>query len=244
MINVLGFCARPRIGNSLYLLNKAMDEMRAYAEQLGEEISVETCSVRGKKISGCVMCQGCMKDGICIIKDDFKEMQDMWLKADVIIYSVPVYHMGMPAQMKAFIDRLGNSMFGRYKQLFPNVITAPKPLKVIGCIAQGIHAFSGQEHTITQIINHALISGCVPVAGDLWESYIGAGGWTANEESRNALEKQFENGTEDSRIVVTSSQSLARRTLDMAILLKNGGLNSQKVIENPVYISFKENIKK
>jgi len=244
MINVLGFCASPRIGNSLYLLNKAMDEMRAYAEQLGEEISVETCSVRGKKISGCVMCQGCMKDGICIIKDDFKEMQDMWLKADVIIYSVPVYHMGMPAQMKAFIDRLGNSMFGRYKQLFPNVITAPKPLKVIGCIAQGIHAFSGQEHTITQIINHALISGCVPVAGDLWESYIGAGGWTANEESRNALEKQFENGTEDSRIVVTSSQSLARRTLDMAILLKNGGLNSQKVIENPVYISFKENIKK
>ena len=213
MINVLGFCASPRIGNSLYLLNKAMDEMRAYAEQLGEEISVETCSVRGKKISGCVMCQGCMKDGICIIKDDFKEMQDMWLKADVIIYSVPVYHMGMPAQMKAFIDRLGNSMFGRYKELFPNVVTAPKPLKVIGCIAQGIHAFSGQEHTITQIINHALISGCVPVAGDLWESYIGAGGWTANEESRNALEKQFENGTEDSRIVVTSSQFFSPRTL-------------------------------
>ncbi len=244
MINVLGFCASPRKGNSLYLLNKAMDEIRIHAKHLGEEVSIETCSIRGKKISGCVMCQGCMKDGICLIKDDFKEMQDMWLKADVIIYSVPVYHMGMPAQMKAFIDRLGNSMFGRYKEIFPDMVTAPKPLKVIGCIAQGIHAFSGQEHTITQVINHAMVCGCVPVAGDLWESYIGAGGWTANDENRNALEKQFENGTEDSRVVVTSSQSLARRSLDMAILLKNGGINSHKVIDSPVYIAFKQNIQK
>ena len=244
MINVLGFCASPRIGNSLFLLNKAIDEIKIYAKYLGEEVSTETCSVRGKKISGCIMCQGCMKDGICLIKDDFKEMQDMWLKADVIIYSVPVYHMGMPAQMKAFIDRLGNSMFGRYKEIFPDMVTAPKPLKVIGCIAQGIHSFSGQEHTITQVINHTMICGCVPVAGDLWESYIGAGGWTANEESRNALEKQYENGTEDSRIVVSSSQSLARRALDMAILLKNGGINSQKVVDNPVYIPFNKNIHK
>ena len=75
-------------------------------------------------------------------------------------------------------------------------------------------------------------------------SYIGAGGWTANDENRNALEKQFENGTEDSRVVVTSSQSLARRSLDMAILLKNGGINSHKVIDSPVYIAFKQNIQK
>ncbi len=120
------------------------------------------------------MCQACAKDGECIIKDDFQELLEKWIEADVILYSVPVYHMGMPAQLKAFLDRLGNSLFGRYvKNFSPDAVTLPRSLKVIGSIAQGAHIFSGQEHTITDLINHALIMGCVPVTGDMWEAYIG-----------------------------------------------------------------------
>ena len=144
MIRVLGFCGSPRLGNSLYLLEQALEAVRRRAEELGEEVELDTCSIRGKKLSGCVMCQGCMRDGTCLMRDDFAPLQEKWLAADVVIYSVPVYHMGIPAQLKAFLDRLGNSSFGRYKKLFgEDVVTVPRPMKVIGCISQGIHSSSG-----------------------------------------------------------------------------------------------------
>lgn len=244
MIRVLGFCASPRIGNSLFLLNQALDAIKVRAAELGEEVEIDTCTIRAKKLAGCVMCQGCMQDGICRIKDDFGEMQEQWLKADIVIYSVPVYHMGVPAQMKAFLDRLGNSSFGRYKKIFgEDVITTPRPMKVVGCISQGIHSNSGQENTILQVINSALITGCVPVVGDMWESYVGAGGWTLNDEARDALEKQFAAGEESARVAVVSSQSLAKRALDMAVLLRNGAKNSPEVLKDPKYIAFKEAVK-
>lgn len=244
MIRVLGFCASPRIGNSLFLLNQALESVKARAAELGEEVEIDTCTIRAKKLAGCVMCQGCMQDGICRIKDDFGELQEKWLKADVVIYSVPVYHMGVPAQLKAFLDRLGNSSFGRYKKIFgEDMVTTPRPMKVIGCISQGIHSNSGQENTILQIINSALISGCVPVVGDMWESYVGAGGWTLNDESRNALEKQFAAGEESARVAVVSSRSLAVRAMDLAVLLHNGAKNSPAVMKDPKYIAFKETVK-
>lgn len=244
MIRVLGFCASPRVGNSLFLLNQALEAVKVRAAELGEEVEIDTCTIRAKKLAGCVMCQGCMQDGICRIKDDFGELQEKWLKADVVIYSVPVYHMGVPAQLKAFLDRLGNSSFGRYKKIFgEDMVTTPRPMKVIGCISQGIHSNSGQENTILQIINSALISGCVPVVGDMWESYVGAGGWTLNDESRNALEKQFAAGEESARVAVVSSRSLAVRAMDLAVLLRNGAKNSPAVMEDPKYIAFKETIK-
>lgn len=243
MIRVLGFCASPRVGNSKYLLEEAMEAVKQRAAELGETVEVDTCSIRGKKLAGCVMCQGCMKDGTCRIRDDFAELQEKWLAADVVLYSVPVYHMGVPAQLKAFLDRLGNSSFGRYKKIFgEDVVTVPRPMKVIGCISQGIHSNSGQENTILQIINHALISGCIPVAGDMWESYVGAGGWTLNDESRSALKDQYAAGEESARVAVASSRTLAVRALDLAVLLHNGGLNSPKVMEDPKYIAFAEQL--
>lgn len=245
MIKVLGFCASPRLGNSLYLLDQALEAAQAAADRLGEEIQIDRATVRGKKLAGCVMCQSCMKDGVCIIKDDFTPMQEQWLAADVILYSVPVYHMGMPAQMKAFIDRLGNCMFGRYKQVFgPDMVTTPKPLKVVGCIAQGIHTVSGQESTIIQVVNHALINGCIPVTGDMWESYIGAGGWTLNEEGRDALKKLYDQGQEDARVAVESSRSLATRAFEIALLIRNGALNSPEVLNQPTYVALAERIGK
>ncbi len=243
MIKVLGYCASPRVGNSQFLLDQALDAIRARAGEIGVEVQIDTCTIRGKKLAGCLMCQGCMKDGTCVIKDDFGTMQQQWLDADVILYSVPVYHMGIPAQMKAFIDRLGNSSFGRYKKIFgEDMVTVPKPMKVVGCISQGVHSSSGQEHTITQVMNHAMICGCIPVAGDMWESYIGAGGWTRNDESRHSMKQQFEAGEESARVAVASSRSLAIRALDLEVLLQQGGLHCPKVLEDPKYIAFRERL--
>ena len=243
MIRVLGFCASPRQGNSAFLLQEAMDAIQKRAAEVGEDVVIETCTIRGKKLSGCVMCGGCAKDGRCIIKDDFEPLQTMWIDADVVIYSVPVYHMGMPAQMKAFIDRLGNAMFGRYKDRYGQDLNVfPKSLKAIGCISQGIHIFSGQEHTITQVINHALICGCIPVAGDMWESYIGAGGWTINADGKKALQEQYEAGVEEARVAVVSSRSVANKAFDLAVLLKKGAQHCPEVVKDPTYTAFADRI--
>ncbi|MBK5262261.1 MAG: flavodoxin family protein [Peptostreptococcaceae bacterium] len=236
MIKVLGICGSPRNGNSKFLLEEALDS----AKLVGQEVEVEYYSIRGKKISGCIQCQACEKDGICIIKDDYHELLQKWVEADVILYSVPVYHMGIPAQLKAFMDRLGNSLFGRYVNNFPaDAATLPKSLKTIGAIAQGAHIFSGQEHTITEIINHSLIMGCVPVTGDMWECYIGVGGWTSNEIRRDSLEKQAEEGKTDALVAVRASRSLAKRAVEMAMILRAGALGTQEYLrKEPIYKPF------
>ena len=241
MIKVLGICGSPRIGNSQFLLDKALDS----AGQVSEEVQITMDTIRGKQYAGCVMCQACMKDGECVIKDDFQELRDKWIKADVVIYSVPVYHMSMPAQLKAFIDRLGNSLFGRYKDVFPpGKETLPRSLKVIGTIAQGTHVFSGQEHTITDMINHALIMGCVPVTGDMWEAYIGAGGWTNTRPERNAMETLVAENDPDALVAVRASRSIGKRAVEMAMLLKAGALAREDYFEkDPVYHPFLKRVK-
>ena len=168
------------------------------------------------------------------------------MEADVVIYSIPVYHMGMPAQLKAFIDRLGNSMYGRCKRYYPNVELkfAPRGMRTIACIAQGLHAFSGQEHTMTQIMNHAMLMGSLYIIGDKWQSYIGAGGWTSNDVSRNALEKQVQEGLYDAEILLKSARTTARRAVEIAIILHEGAEACRENMEREiVYTPILERIK-
>lgn len=244
MLRILGICGSPRAGNSQYLLETALHAAKEAADRLDIEAQTEHWSVRGKKLSGCVACEGCAKDGVCIIHDDFEEICNQWLQADVVLYSIPVYHMGMPSQLKAFIDRIGNSLFGRYATVFPEgAASLPKSLKTIGCIAQGIHVFSGQEYTIAQIINHALLMGCIPVTGDMWQAYIGAGGWTCNDGSRDALKKQYQSQLPDAVIAVESSKAIGRRAVEIAAILKRGGgMMKDKLLPDPAYKPFLEKI--
>ena len=234
-IKVLGICGSPRKGNSLFLLEKAFEGCR---EVNPEGVVTSAYTVKGKRFEPCIACSHCAKhDGECVHKDDFSELRALWLKADVILYSVPVYHMGMPGQLKCFIDRLGNSMFGLYRSQLPaGTETLPKLLKVIGSIAQGIHIFSGQEHTITDLINHTLIMQSVPVAADLWESYIGAGGWTANRSERDSLEKLAESQEMSATAAVNASRRIGRRAVEMAMIIRSGLLACKDdLARDPLY---------
>lgn len=242
MINVLGICGSPRKGNSHYLLEKSL---WAASQVAPDQVSTELYPLKGKIFAPCISCFKCGNQrGECIIQDDFQGLRDKWLEVDAIIYSVPVYHMGIPAQLKAFLDRLGNSLFGRYAELFPGEAKLPRSLKVIASIAQGAHLFSGQEHTITDLINHALIMGCVPVTGDMWEAYIGAGAWTYNEVDRHVLEKKEKDGSLCTRVALHGAESIGRRTVELAMILKAGGLaHSARFQKDPVYTPFLERIR-
>jgi multimeric flavodoxin WrbA len=224
-INVLGICGSPRKnGNSQYLLNQAL---AAAADAYVEWVEITQYSISGKKFSPCVACFKCAEEkhyGECVIEDDFQELRDRWLNADVIIYSVPVYHMHIPGQLKCFIDRLGNTINRRFR------LPSPRFLKVIGSIAQGSHFSAGQELAVSFLIQHAVLKNCIPVSGDGWQSYIGACGWTQCEREKDAIERHFDKKNQDAEVAVTASMSLAKRAVELALIVQQGGLNLKDVL--------------
>jgi multimeric flavodoxin WrbA len=222
-IRVLGICASPRKGgNSAFLLEHAV---AAAEESLGDRVDAASYWFAGKSFAPCDGCNRCAKLGDCHIEDDFQELRNLWMDADAVIYSVPVYHYYIPGQLKCFIDRLGNTVDsytgGRIL----------KSLKVIGAISQGSHLFSGQEHAVSQLMHHALIMGCVPMAGDCWESYVGAGGWTQTSVHRRSLQQLYAAGDEDARVAVNAAGTVGRRVAQVALLLKSGGTHHRELLE-------------
>lgn len=220
-INVLGISGSPRIpSNSEYLLKESLRG----AKEVSNIVETEVYSSAGKRYGHCLSCIKCFKTGECVQKDDFQELCEKWMKADIVIYSVPVYHMCIPGQLRCFIDRLGmvvGSLHGG----------PAKDCKIIGAIAQGAHIFSGQEHTITQIINHALSMGCIPVTGDHWEAYIGVGGWTSLGGEGDSIKNQNKEGNLDATITVRASKCLGRRSVELALMVKAGALANEEILK-------------
>ena len=214
-ISLLGICASPREhGNSRYLLEHALAAADGVA---AGGLASNLYSFSRKEIGPCISCFRCEELGDCATRDDFQELRGAWMAADVIIYSVPVYHMGIPGQLKCFLDRLGNTLCVEEDG------GSTKLLKVVGVVAQGDCIFSGQEQVMTALINHAVLMGCIPVAGDPWQSYLGAAGWTRRELGKDSLRRLYEEGEEDAQIAVAAAESLGRRVTEMALLLKAGG---------------------
>ncbi|MBM3133742.1 MAG: flavodoxin family protein [Chloroflexi bacterium] len=221
-VKLLGINGSPRPqGNSQFLLEQALQEATATASGY---VDFEVYQIGTKVIAPCDSCYTCAKTGECHIQDDFQELRDKWGEADAIIYSIPVYHMTIPGKLRCFIDRLGNSIWARYGGV-------SKSLRVIGSITQGSHIFSGQEHAITDLINHALVMGCVPISGDLWESYIGASGWTRNSTAKDAIRKLYMEGDFDAQVAVEAARSLGRRVIQLALLIKTGGEHHRQMLE-------------
>jgi multimeric flavodoxin WrbA len=222
-IRLAAICGSPRKGgNSAFLLEHAV---RAAEEALGDLVDTTVYSLAGKSFAPCDACNRCAKLGDCRTKDDFQELRALWMDADAVIYSVPVYHYSIPGQLKCFIDRLGNSLDSFYGGRIV------KDLKVIGAIAQGAHLFSGQEHAIAELVNHALSMGCVPMSGDCWESYVGAGGWTRASVRKDSLKKLYADGHEEARVAVEAASTLGRRVAQVALLLKAGGNHHRELLE-------------
>lgn len=68
--------------------------------------SVERIFVRNLKVGGCFGCEACRRNGgVCVQQDDMGKIYDAMDKADVIVFSSPVYFYSWTSQMKAVIDR-------------------------------------------------------------------------------------------------------------------------------------------
>ena len=68
---------------------------------------VNVINVIEKNISPCMGCFGCWEQGKghCVIEDDQNAILDLYVKADLIIWSFPLYCYSMPSHLKAVLDR-------------------------------------------------------------------------------------------------------------------------------------------
>lgn len=66
---------------------------------------INTIDVDVKPCKGCYCCWT-RTPGKCIIKDDMQEIISLYIHADLVIWSFPNYHFGIPSTAKAVLDRL------------------------------------------------------------------------------------------------------------------------------------------
>lgn len=77
----------------------------AGAQTNGNEI--KRFDVGAGTVHPCTGCDHCLShDGQCVFHDTMDQIIPAILEADLIVLSTPLYYFGMPAQIKAVIDRL------------------------------------------------------------------------------------------------------------------------------------------
>lgn len=225
-VKILAINGSPRIpkrSNSQLLLDAAK---AAVAEHSGVEI-VEYSFAR-KKIAPCRMCISyCSQHEECVNKDDFQEFRSKWLGSDGIIWSVPIYHMGPPSQVRAALDRMNELRFQTKRA--HNATQYPRLCKAGGTIVQGGTRYGGQEITQQFFLHHFLLLQCVPVTADMPESYLGV---CAHGPSREALLAD--------KSAFHLSGSLGNRVTEMAKIIKAGLMLTQDSLPDEYFPSLEK----
>ena len=92
---------------------RATGRCRAIADALVQEFAVAnpgdrviTLSIERMGIHGCVGCDACRDEGVCVFEDDMVRVMAALDEADELHVVSPVYFAGPPSQFKALLDRL------------------------------------------------------------------------------------------------------------------------------------------
>ena len=131
---------------------------RAFLDGMREACTVnETLiNVIEKNIGFCRGCFSCMKNGgTCILKDDMKQILDLMIKSDAVIFSFPLYCYGMPAPLKNVTDRLlalssmaMQEVDGRYEHLGQKDVSNLRYVMISGC------GFPGTKNNFEPAVAH------------------------------------------------------------------------------------------
>jgi multimeric flavodoxin WrbA len=99
-VKVVAFLGSPRVeGNTELLLNEALRE----AKEGGHDVTIFRASQMD--ISPCLNCDSCIDTGECILHDDMDEVYEAIRVGDRFILASPIFFLGLPAHIKALIDR-------------------------------------------------------------------------------------------------------------------------------------------
>lgn len=183
---VLGIAGSPRKGGNTDIL---LDGVMAGAAGVGAANRV--MALRDLKIAGCRHCDGCLKTGECVIKDEMQGIYPELRRADRLVIAAPVFFMGPPAQLKAMIDRCQALWALKY------VLKKPVALKE-GAVRKALYVSVGGSRvhdlflpSIT-ILKSWLLTLEVAYAGELVFPGIDEAGAIRNQPA--ALDAAFEAG--------------------------------------------------
>ncbi len=144
-MNVLGIAGSPRRGSNTDLL---LEEVLKGAASRGA--TTKTDIIANLSIMPCQACDTCLVTGSCPFLDDAQKVfQDMaW--ADRIVLAAPLHFMGLPASLKAFIDRAQAFWARKYVLKLPP-FTATRARRGLFVAVGGRHGenmFAGAEATV------------------------------------------------------------------------------------------------
>ena len=113
-MKVLGIVGSPRKEGT----SGVMKLVQTVLENTGCE--TDLISLKGKQISGCIACLGCVKDNVCKVQDDLAPLRDAVVAADAYVIGAPNYYSAMNATTHAFLERFfqfrhqeGNTLWGK-----------------------------------------------------------------------------------------------------------------------------------
>jgi multimeric flavodoxin WrbA len=80
----------------------------------------ELVSLKGKRISGCIACLGCVADNICKVEDDLAPLREKIVAADAFVFGAPNCYSTLNALTHALLERWfqfrhqeGNTLWGK-----------------------------------------------------------------------------------------------------------------------------------
>ena len=80
----------------------------------------ELIHLKGKQISGCIACLGCVQDNICKVEDDLAPLREKIVAADAYVFGAANYYATLNAVAHAFLERWfqfrhqeGNTLWGK-----------------------------------------------------------------------------------------------------------------------------------
>lgn len=88
-----------RNGNTAFLADRFIKG----ATESGHNVFRFDCA--SHKIEGCLGCNACGMNGVCVLKDDFGLVRQHIIDADMVVFVTPMYYFGFSAQLKKVIDR-------------------------------------------------------------------------------------------------------------------------------------------
>ena len=68
-------------------------------------VDYELISLRGKAISGCIACLGCVKDNVCKVEDDLAPLREKIVAADAFVFGAPNYYSTLNAVTHSLLER-------------------------------------------------------------------------------------------------------------------------------------------
>ena len=144
---------------------------RAFLEGMNEagQHEVEIINAVDKHIEYCTGCFACMHNGgKCIHNDDMKEILEKILGSDLLVFSYPLYCYGMPAPLKAILDRVlplssmaMEKVGERYEHVGQADVSRLRYLMICGC------GFPNSKHNFEAVLaqfklmfpeNHTIIT--------------------------------------------------------------------------------------